>query len=233
MTTETKAAIRCTPVIFSAPMVRAILAGKKTQTRRALKNQPTFAAQPRFLYGPGHAGVGWYCCEDEYPDEGSVFLKSRYGHVGDRLWVKETWQVLGNHDGHPIDSKGALCSLEKAQRLYRADATPAPYGLLRLPGLKGDFDGKWRSPMRMHRWASRITLELTEVRIQPLQKISEEDAIAEGVDAISMDDVPRQGTLTRRDDYRQLWNKLNEKRGFGWAANPWVFALTFKPVEGA
>ena len=237
MTTEIKQPPKYTPITFSDAMVRALLSGKKTQTRRVIVPQPTFAAQPRFLYGPGHSGVGWYCCEDEYPDEGSVFIRSRYGHVGDRLWVREAWQVLGNEDGHPITRRRKLCTEEKAMRLYRADGTPAPYGLTKLPGLRGHWEGKWRSPLRMNRWASRITLELTQVRIQQLWKITEDDAEAEGVERGTCphpDCSPGSCASSKyRAAYLTLFDSLNANRGFTWVSNPWVFALTFKRVEVA
>jgi hypothetical protein len=84
----------------------------------------------------------------------------------------------------------------------------------------------------MPRWASRITLEIVDVRCQRLQEIKEDDAVREGVDAVSQDDVPRQASWTRRQDFAQLWDRLNGKRGFGWKVNPVVWVIEFKKVDG-
>ena len=92
---------------------------------------------------------------------------------------------------------------------------------------------KWKPSIHMPRKHCRLLLDVKAVRIQRLQNITEDDAVAEGVDAVSVADVPRQATWTRRQDFAQLWNSLNEKRGFGWDTNPWVWVVTFDQQEKA
>jgi hypothetical protein len=182
------------PILFSGPMVRAILDGRKTQTRRVLNPQPDFAAQPHFQHGRGHAGTGWYCSETEYPDEGSQFYRCPHGIPGDRLWVRETW------------------TKNVAGFFYRADFPLAD------PTWGPVF---WKPSIHMPRAASRITLELTEVRVQRVQEISEADVLAEGVTG-----VWKQGDHGYL--FSKLWDSINADRGYGWNVNPWVWALTFK-----
>ncbi len=120
-----------------------------------------------------------------------------YGDVGDRLWVRETWCYYGAGDAHLG---------------YKATDEICP-----------DAIDKWKPSIYMPRAASRIMLEVTEVRVQRLQDISEEDAIAEG---IPKDDWF--GLLTVKRDFQELWNAINEKRGYGWDSNPWVWAVSFE-----
>lgn len=207
-------AIKERPILFSGPMVLAILEGRKTQTRRVVKHYlPTGPCDIRDIgHGPEIYGAGgcW------------IKLKCPYGQPGDRLWVRETWVLRGNEDGHPITADGALCHEREAQRLYRADAIPAAYGLEQLPdGLL--FEGGWRPSIHMPRWASRITLEVTDVRVERLRDISEADAIAEGTQCAG---VP--ASLTNVGAFAKLWNSIN---GAGaWELNPWVWVVDFKRV---
>jgi hypothetical protein len=200
------------PILMNGEMVRAILEGRKTQTRRVLNS--TGLAKVR--------------------SDGLIDESYRpYGQPEDRLWVKETWTAFG-------DSKGCMVSkdlLPSREIIYRADHPLA--------------DGPWRTPIFMPRWASRITLEITDVRVQRLQDISEEDAIAEGVspqivtekdiqDTINGTSEPHikelarilgPGQFTAKFKYQELWDSINAKRGFGWDSNPWVWALTFKRLS--
>lgn len=166
------------PILFSPPMVAAILNEQKWQTRRIVKNQPA---------------------NDQIPVDD---LRCPYGQPGDRLWVRETWAATDN-DGLGITY------------LYKAD---------------GDDTGnpaiRWQPSIFMPRTASRLTLELTSVRVERLQDISASDCRAEGLrpdDELSLlwrDNI--------RDKYRILWNSLNAKRGYGWDVNPWVWVLAFE-----
>lgn len=179
------------PILFSSPMVRALLAGTKTQTRRVMGNQPTEAPTVgAFQVGKGRsyrkdlprkvvATWGEQCCV------------CPYGVAGDRLWVRETW----------ADTMG-----EPPTAVYRADGERHPSSQL-----------KWRPAIHMPRWACRLVLEVTGVRVERLQDISEADAKAEGVDNI------RAKVPTHRDAYRYLWDDIN---GFGaWDKNPWVWVV--------
>lgn len=186
------------PILFSAPMVRALLAGTKTQTRRVLKPQP------------GPCGV--------YADIRSAKRALRVVK-GDRLWVRETWAVGGIYDGIPPrdinpEGKPGWCGIRYA-------ATDERFGI------------KDRVSIHMPRWASRLTLTVTDVRVQRLQAISEEDAEAEGcaldyADGFQVWYVPGAGARhapTAVGCYANLWDSIN---GAGaWDANPWIVAYTF------
>lgn len=181
-------------MLFRDEMVRAILAGRKTQTRRAIKGAWVYD-------GETGVGAGW-----EPPT-------CPYGASGDRLWVRETHYVL--KAGYP-DGRGR-------EVLYRADSPDAPVG------------NKWTPAIHMFRWASRLTLEITEVRFEPLNDISEDDAIAEGVSytgpypaAVASGFLPRPSDLARRE-YRKLWESINGRGS--WDANPWVWAINFRRVD--
>lgn len=161
------------PILFSAPMVKALLDGRKTQTRRILKPQPI--------------GFDWY----------DLKCKPRF-KVGDRLWVRETWNnAIGSSDEPYFKATVAEDTDWTAEE--RANLV-------------------WRPSIFMPRWASRLTLTVTDVRVERLQDISEEDAIAEGVPA-GLEHIHGPG------GYRDIWETIN---GAGsWAANPWVVAITF------
>ena len=196
------------PILFSAPMVRAILNGTKTQTRRAVKDRHIDAAPPACFF---------------------QWLRERcpYGQPGDRMWVRETWQVV---DGS-----------ERARRIV-TDPSPSrgwiEYAATVHPG--HEPPPRWRPSIHMPRWASRILLEITAVRVERLQDISGEDAVAEGIardgdgyERFHVDpDAPLGQSFTRNPvlAYRGLWEKIN---GVGtWDANPLVWVIEFKRVEG-
>lgn len=196
------------PIIFSAPVVRTVLEGRKTQTRRVVKRQPngTRGAMELTLSPP----------------------PCPYGEPGDRLWVKETWQ-----DWCPLWN-GHWCGCgdkkQKAARhrvVYRADDEEAQQ-------INGSGPLRWRSPIFMPRWASRLTLEVTEVRVQTVQEISDEDALAEGVSwgpGVQESNIRKWGTQqTARMRFADLWDSINEKRGYSWESNPWVWAISFRLV---
>ena len=175
------------PILFSGPMVRSLLDGRKTQTRRVLKVR-------RGLHPP---------CADDTAD---VLLPLAAYRVGDRLWVRETWE---NSIGSPDEVS------------YRATAVDDGW----RPEEVGEH--KWRPSIFMPRWASRLTLTVTRVRVQRLQDISPADAIAEGIAPTATIHTIDCDTPNPCYDYRSLWDSLNAKRGFGWETNPWVVALTF------
>lgn len=180
------------PIIFSGPMVRAILDGRKTQTRRVYK-----AAKGYPVQDGEHTGN---------PSEASTWMEwgpCPYGAPGDRLWVRETFQPNMRCGGY----------------LYRAD------------DIAGHIAEDWRPSIYMPRWASRITLEIEAVRVERVQDITEEDARAEGIVIWEVDRIQR-GDRGGREDFRELWDSINSKRGFGWATNTWVRVIQFKRVEG-
>ena len=204
------------PILFSAPMVKALLAGTKTQTRRIVKQQDC-------IHGPTASGGLFWIPEgmqgDPEPNCPTVLASSRcpYGQPGDRLWVKETWKADQIWDGHrPLDIP------EGEAVLYTADEHATrivPFGW-----------GRGRPSIFMRRWMSRITLELTSVRVERLNAISEEDAQAEGVVGCARQNSYPRGCegLPQRAEYAILWESIN---GSGsWAANPWVWVLSFRRV---
>ena len=193
------------PILFSALMVKALLADQKTQTRRVAKF--TDSGHLKEPGGPRR----WH------PDDPDAVLACPYGQPGDRLWVKECYSAHGEFG-------------DEGRKIYRAD----------IPDGKEPNGLHWRPSIFMSRAASRLTLELTAVRVERLNDISEEDARAEGVERISGSDRffhsyfprPEKNGLrccsSARESYQGLWESLNGPSS--WAANPWVWALTFKKL---
>ena len=218
-------------IIFSAPMVRALLDGRKTMTRRVLKLS---GRAPDFIGGRGQEADpscwGW----DD--DSGSYILAERgagdNGFLswrdmaqayapGDRLYVREHWRTARAYDDLAPSEMGG----EEPVR-YEADASWQTWGW----GAPLRCHGRFRQGTHMPRWASRLTLIVTDVRVQQLQEISEADAVAEGCDPVHMAPGgrygdPSAGWLDYRDGFRGLWNRLHGPKA--WDANPWVCALTF------
>lgn len=190
------------PIIFSTESVRAILEGRKTQTRRVV-----------FKDGDDINHNPWWCSGSHWQD-GDELMKCPW-KKGQRLWVRETWA-----EDTPEPKEAYPCDLEV---VYRAD---------------GDCqDMWWRSPIHMPRWASRITLEVTEVRVERLQKIGKDgrkshDVLAEGV---TRQEIDHQQKFFHPDDspaiaFAAKWNAINGKK-HPWASNPWVWVIAFKRIK--
>lgn len=217
------------PILFSGPMVRQILAGAKTQTRRIVRlGSSEGHARSRLL--KVEDGFVWF--GDSIPDDPvPIRVRMRY-RPGDRLWVRERMRVIGRG---PVTRRADMIRVR-----YEADG--AESGLLPYPErLRGDpVIGKCLS-YGGHREASRITLEVTDVRVERLQDISEQDARAEGVGLLGrsigadqpfIDDSGRtHGTHPYTLAFAVLWDTLNYDRGFGWVENPWVEAYTFRVTQ--
>lgn len=229
------------PILFSGAMVRAILDGRKTQTRRVVKRLPPEHPAPEYIYLGNCYYIGKWCWQDQH---GSCSCRDgvhcRYGVPGDRLWVRETW-----------------CNPAEAGVLYAADCTEKQLAdERRIRRIAGDIvktypDGAWKPSIHMPRWASRITLEVSGVRAQRVQEITEEDAIAEGVEPWSMtaqdiadmqisDCSPQEkelarllgpGSFSHKATFQMLWDELNLERGYGWNKNPWVWVIEFRRVN--
>lgn len=223
------------PILFSGAMVRAILAGTKTQTRRQMYVARKATARSCFdkRYPPSYGNGEW-------PNiaPGMAWTMSNWQRCspGDRLWVRETWQYAGfTEDGYPFVRYDA----DNTRRLH--DRSPGEEWSERWvdiwAGLSEpsnfDIDGtasdhRWRPSIHMPRWASRITLEITGVRVERLQDISEADARAEGVEPIATHNRPG-AIATCYGAYGLLWDEIN---GAGaWDANPWVWAIDFRKVD--
>lgn len=191
------------PIIFSGPMVRAILEGRKTQTRRVMKTPP-----------------------DTFEDAASVLSACPFGKAGDRLWVRETWSVYT--DGH-ARGKGDEVILYRADDSAYWNMHPLEHMEAEFNPLRDacDFSPKWRPSIHMPRWASRITLEIASVRVELLQAISEADAKAEGTTPDRYTDHPRGIYYTA---FAELWKSINGPDS--WSLNPWVWVIEFEKVTG-
>ncbi|HGE6721926.1 TPA: hypothetical protein ACGB01_002122 [Serratia marcescens] len=220
------------PVIFNSEMVRAILDGRKTQTRRVINPQPTLSERTGFNWKGAAYGIG-STYRDTIRNFSNCFKTCPFGQVSDRLWVRETFAVLGNEDGCPIDWNGNLIKGDEKQaaRIYKASCwqEPGNYGLWSIPDRDTQYEGTWRPSIHMPRWASRITLEITAVRVERLNDISEEDAKAEGV-------APSQHIITPpealyRVGFLKLWQSIYGEES--WRVNPWVWVIEFRRVGGS
>ena len=204
------------PILFSAPMVRAILAGTKTQTRRVV-NLPADAkhvcywAPPSGRSESGYAdpGVNYWTPDPAGETDSNHLNPCPYGQPGDRLWVRETWRITGDSPEDMLDM------FDRDDVQYRADDDQS-------------YIDKYRPSIHMPRWASRILLEVIAVRVERLQDISEADAVAEGVDfAGHTDEIMHDYSPDER--FSMLWESIN---GAGsWNENPWVWVVEFRRVE--
>ncbi|MDM4221801.1 hypothetical protein QTP17_23925 [Klebsiella pasteurii] len=219
-------------LIFNSEMVRALLDGRKTMTRRPIKWRQTRATE----IAEREDGSKWPWSEDA-ENVCDYWHPCPFGAVGDRIWVRETWAILGNEDGCCIDWEEKLCKADErsAARIYRAscEQRPGNYGLWSIPDDADwkphtkdyQYEGAWRPSIHMPRWASRILLEITNVRVERLKSISDSDAIREGCSTANM----KSGDCVA-DVFARLWSSIYGAES--WNANPWVWVISFKRVEG-
>lgn len=198
------------PILFSAPMVRAILAGQKTQTRRAAK--PVRHPDLGNTYDPGALVL-------EHEPQHVIDRACPYGQPGDRLWVRETWQHANSPHG-PYEP-GCTC-------FYRADYWDDPHGMDGEKSPEGKYR-TWIPSIHMPRAASRINLEVMHVRVEKLQDISEADAIAEGAPGGHGSIPGYPYAATSHEHYRHIWESINGRGS--WEKNPWVWVVEFKRIE--
>ena len=231
------------PIIFSGEMVKAILDGKKTMTRRVVISG--------FINNYKHAHIIRQSTDKKREGKayfydtpvGSMVLSSQlvnnpYGKVGDRLWVREAWQEIGPD-----------CLLTY-KATYPSDLYAKRPELENVPPLEGlkERGYLWKSPMFMPRWASRILLEITDIRVERLQDISEADALKEGIRNYNFETEDSPDTYVgythlQKDDgkstlyktpaiaFERIWDTLNAKKGYPWSSNPWVWVVEFKVIE--
>ena len=200
------------PILFSTDMVQALLAGKKTQTRRTVKPHPdddglhNHSAQPMHVFDEAE---GWWGTVGETGEKKR--FKCRYGQPGDFLWVRESWNKYYSGDEENFS--------------FRATDPEFPF--------KG-----WKPSIHMPKAACRIWLELTGIRVERVQDISEEDAVAEGVERINFDETEMlafksyatgTGPVYPYVSYKTLWQKINGPES--WESNPWVWVVAFKVLS--
>lgn len=249
---STTTAVRTRPILFSGRLVRAILDGKKTQTRRVLRSQPPTVEAVRAISGSDyHLFTDWNS-PGAFRVAGPVWAVRKlsgvedpkwrcpYGVPGDRLWVRENF-FTDSRENRPLVIYAATANM------YREQGEPVKPCTYPDTDLSGEYPtheqslknittpptSKWwklRPSIFMPRWASRITLELTGVRVEQLRKISGVDAVAEGIAL----DFPggHHGAYDRaKTAFREGWDTLNASRGYGWDTNPFVWVLEFRRVD--
>ncbi|HBW7320635.1 TPA: hypothetical protein MFD04_004752 [Klebsiella pneumoniae] len=222
-------------MIFNGEMVRAILDGRKTQTRRPVKfpvHDKNFGCELSGNELAGELSAGNY-------------LNSAFGKPGDRVWVRETWGVVS----HELDEDGRIqpwTPTRPATAIHEMPFGNGYYSGHAIYAADGDFtwgdddgyeDGRscWKPSIHMPRWASRILLEITDVRVERLNAISQEDAQAEGMELTGWRPTysdPDSGgeVMTPYDNFAELWSSIYGDES--WKANPWVWVIEFKRVEG-
>lgn len=214
----TTAAIKEQPILFSGPMVRAILDGRKTQTRRVVKPQPDYALK----CAPTER---WYQIDargkSDVSDRGVL---CPFGGPGDRLWVKESALADAPMNGWSGDVEWDGCGRSWC-------GVPAKYRSPKHVLYKASWTGqdiRWKSSIHMPRWASRITLEVVSVRVERLQDITLADCAAEGAPPTH----PADNVWDSTETFSRLWDSINGK-AHPWASNPWVWVVEFKPISSS
>lgn len=209
------------PILFNGEMVRAVLDGRKTQTRRVITTNKKWADEIHLVeqrdsslwpYNGWHDSI-------QGPDGCEHLIPCPYGVPGDRLWVRETWRLSTSDDCACYDP----CRCKSGVPIYKAHNDCG--------------EETWKPSIYMPRWASRILLEVVQVRVQRVQEITPADAIAEGIPPVRLGEQFSEDAFDFASievwKFRKLWDSINAKRGFGWDVNPWVWAITFKVIEAA
>jgi hypothetical protein len=184
-------------ILFSGPMVQAILEDRKMQTRRVIKPQPQ--------------------C-------GSDAEHCPYGVPGDRLWLREKWRYYEHPELMDCIEYAADSAVIKPTDLDNNTG----FHFSAMCDAEGTT-GKWRPSIFMPRWASRITLEIVEVRVQRIAEISAQDCIDEGIDPSEVPGIGSDSSFIKA--YHELWDAINAKRGYSFSSNPWCWCITFKRVK--
>lgn len=216
-------------MIFNGEMVRALLDGRKTQTRRIMAPQPADDIE-RCIF-PNPEAIGWKSSlRHKHGSTTAHFC--HYGKPGDRIWVRETFQgPLFDYDLMDSYCKDPTPFEKPEFCVYKADGVPAP----EFYDANDELHCCWRPSIHMPRWASRILLEITDVRVERLNAISQEDAQAEGMELTgwrpTYSDPDSGGEVwTPYDNFAQLWESIYGEES--WKANSWVWVISFERIEG-
>jgi hypothetical protein len=221
------------PIIFTGEMVRGIIEERKTMTRRAIKPQPIYEGE--HSYGDSWAwkkGIDWFSGVTtlQLTSKAGLLHEDRnpYGQPGDRLWVRETWGIGTRSD--PF--QGWRDGIEyRVDEVYLDDIDDLP--LYPIPeGVEYEQyeTNGWRPPIHMPRWASRILLEVTSVRVEHIQDITLDEIRSEGILDARPSTVRFGDTPTLQTQFANLWDSINAKHGCGWGVNPWVWVVGFMKV---
>lgn len=214
-------------ISFRDDYIRSILNGRKTISVKPINPQPPEWAT--FLnhctgYNIDMKIVPWYMyqwCEPEknppaplkrWPD--SHYIPCPYGRPGDSLCVQETWRVRGGKEYEYQKHQPSV--------VYKASAD-----------ITDSVCSEWNKAIMMPAWASRMSIKITDLRVKRIQDLTEEEAIAEGVDDLSMENLPRQATFSRKTDFKQIWHRMYRARNLQWEKNPWVWVLSFEKMPEA
>ena len=197
------------PILFSGPLVRAILDGRKTVTRRVMKPPPIYVPEKD----------AWV----QVDNQGRGSMRKPYGIPGDRLWVRETFRLDRKYDTMS-PSEAREHAIAKVLPLVYETRADGERWIAMSPGDPGEFrPGKWRPSIHMPRWASRIDLEVLSVRAERLWEITDGAEVLE------------EGVLTSsKDGFANLWDEINAKRdggAYAWARNPWVWRVEFRRID--
>jgi hypothetical protein len=223
------------PIIYTAENVRAILEGRKTQTRRIIKPQPGIGLFARSCFRGIDKPEPAFAMMELGPRDGKFlhYLNCPYGQPGDRLYVREAFaqmyrgEVCIKDENDPLECKDC----RDCEIVYKAENPGDKY-----PGGWDDGEDpdcpRWKSPYHMHRWQSRINLKIDSIHVERLQDITLEDIKAEGCTC-----APVPGQLSSRNDgyqyykaFEYLWDSINTSRGFPWSSNPFVWAIEFQRI---
>lgn len=211
------------PILFSTPMVQAILQGNKTMTRRVVK-----VIVEASLVGTNPFTFSWIASENGIEAIGRLLYLSQspYGKVGDVLWVRESFTVL-----EPEHCIGGM----KSRFIYKANMNPDSEEI-RQDYIKCGYPYKWKPSIHMPKEACRLFLQITNIRVERLQEISEDDAINEGIENLGKgysltpwkDYLGKGGFVATRTSFFTLWSKINGINS--WNSNPWVWVIEFKQI---
>ena len=216
--------MKAKPILFTGENVRAILENRKSMTRRVIKVR----VENNTRVGPiGHQA---------HIDSPEALAHCPYGGPGDLLYVRETWQAISPDENYR--------SLDECRIIYKATDKHPGYDALAYaehhdlsvssPIWSLAQVYPWRPSIFMPRWASRLTLRVNNVRVERLQEISEDDAVAEGIhdtrNALSCGRAPQSALLAPSEQFEMLWNSINAKRGYSWESNPWVWVIEWDKV---